>query len=78
MLCFAMIAVGYYGIIDLVGKRGVILQRGKSTACQKGPKIVGAVRGANSQSRREELRKVEDAALLTVKWREETKDCSVV
>jgi hypothetical protein len=32
---FAMTAVGYYGIIDLVGKGGVILQHEKSTRCQE-------------------------------------------
>ena len=39
---FAMVAVGYYEIIDLVGKRGVILQHEKSMRCQKGQKMVGA------------------------------------
>jgi hypothetical protein len=43
---FAVTAAGYYGIIDLVGKRGVILQHGNSTRCQKGPKMVGAVHSA--------------------------------
>jgi hypothetical protein len=33
-----MIAVGYYGIIDLVDKRGVILQHEIPTSCQKGSK----------------------------------------
>lgn len=41
-MCFAVTAAGYYGIIDLVGKRGVILQHGNSNRCQKGSKDSGS------------------------------------
>ncbi len=64
---FAVTAAGYYGIIDLVGKRGVILQHRNSTRRQKGPKMVGAVRGARVSHDARYSERQKDAVLLTAR-----------
>jgi hypothetical protein len=74
---FAMAADDYYGIIDLLGRRGVILQHEKSPRRQKGfQKMVGAVRSAKSQLRREGLRRVRTFGRLLLN-QEATKNCSI-
>jgi len=73
VVVFAVTAAGYYGIIDLVGKRGVILQHGNSTRRQKGPKMVGAVRSVKSQSRHEAFRKAKGCCFAYCKEDKETK-----